>query len=95
MKQVMVLDPSGHVDVESVGLAPRVRDLEGKTAGLLDDGLPLADALLDRVGELLREQHGVAKVLRWQKPNLSTPAPAGMLAELKAQVDFVVVGVGG
>jgi len=95
MRQVMVLDPSGYVDVEAVGLAPRVRDLAGKTAGLLDDGLPLADVLLDRIGELLREQHGVAKVVRRQKPNLSSPAPASLLDGLKAEVDFVVVGVGG
>ncbi len=91
----MVLDPSGYVEQEAQGLAPRIGQVRGKTVGLLDDGLPHADALLDRIGELLVEKHGVAKVIKIQKPNLSLPSPGPLLEKLKAEVDFVVVGVGG
>ncbi len=93
--RVMVLDPSGFVEQETLSLAPRIGDLKGKTVGLLDDGLPHADALLDRIGELLQERYGVGKVVKIRKPNLSLPSPAAMLEKLKAEVDFAVVGVGG
>ena len=93
--QIMVLDPSGYLETEASGLAPRIGDLHGKTVGLLDDGLAHAGALLDRVGELLQERYGVAEVIKKQKPNLSLPSPAALLAEMKANVDFMVVGVGG
>ena len=93
--RVMVLDPSGYVEQEAMGLAPRIGELRGKTVGLLDDGLPFADALLDRIGELLQEKYGVAKVLKYPKPNLSLPSPGPLLDKLKLEVDFAVVGVGG
>lgn len=92
---VTVLDPSGHVFQEDVGLARRLDDLAGQTVGLLDDGLAFSDAFLERIGELLEERAGVSAVIARQKPNLSAPAPKPMLEELVNKVDFAVVGVGG
>ena len=62
---------------------------------LLDDGLLNTDALLHRVGELLKSEHGVEEIVYRLKPNLSLPAPLAMLEELRANVDYAVVGVGG
>jgi hypothetical protein len=93
--KVRVLDPSGYVQTKALRLAPRLESLHGKTVGLLDDGLPNANTMLDRIAQLLQETHGVASVVNRRKPNLSAPAPKALFEELKAQVDFVVVGLGG
>ena len=93
--QVIVLDPSSYVETEDLELAPRTADLRGKTVGLLDDGLAHSDAILERIGELLENKHGVGTVIQKQKPNLSLPTPAPLFKELVNEVDFMVVGVGG
>ena len=72
-RTVTVLDPSGHVFQEDVGLARRLDDLAGQKVGLLDDGLAFSDAFLERIGELLEERAGVGAVISLQKPNLSAP----------------------
>ena len=94
-RTVTVLDPSGHVFQEDVGLARRLDDLAGRKVGLLDDGLAFSDAFLERIGELLEERAGVGAVISLQKPNLSAPAPKSMIEDLVNGVDFAVVGVGG
>ncbi|MCL0102225.1 hypothetical protein M1O29_03990, partial [Dehalococcoidia bacterium] len=89
-----ILDPSGHVWTPPTGIAPRVTDFEGKTVGLLDDGIMHSGVTMARIGELLRERHGVANIVSRRKPNLSAPAPKEMYQALKEEADFVVVGVG-
>lgn len=90
----VVLDPSGHVWVPETDSAPRIATVVGKNIGILDDGAPNSGHLMDRVGDLLVEQYGAARILTRRKDNFSRPAPAGMIEELGSSVDAVVVGVG-
>jgi hypothetical protein len=92
--QVVIVDPSGHLWREPTSLAKRVDSFEGKTVGLLDDGVAGSHILLERIGELLQERNGVGRVVLVRKPNLSARVPKAMYEDLKAQVDFMVVGVG-
>lgn len=91
---ITVVDPSGHVWREPTSLARRVDSLRGKTVGLLDDGVQDSHIVLERIGELLQERNGVDRTVLMRKPNLSARVPPDMYEELKAQVDFMVIGVG-
>ena len=93
-REIVVVDPSGHVWRELTSLAKRVESFEGKTVGLLDDGVSASHIVLERIGELLQERNGVGRVILMRKPNLSARVPQDMYEELKSQVDFMVIGVG-
>ena len=93
-REIVVVDPSGHVWREPTSLAKRVESFEGKTVGLLDDGVSASHIVLERIGELLQERNGVGRVILMRKPNLSARVPQDMYEELKSQVDFMVIGVG-
>ena len=93
-QDITVVDPSGHVWREPTSLARRVESLRGKTVGLLDDGVQDSHIVLERIGELLQEHNGVDQVILKRKPNLSARVPPDMYEELKARVDFMVIGVG-
>jgi hypothetical protein len=62
--------------------------LAGLRAGLLHNGKPGGEVILERIAARLRDEHGVAEVLRWRKPHPS--AGATFLAELRASCDVVV-----
>ena len=93
-REITVVDPSGHVWREPTSLARRVESFRGKTVGLLDDGVQDSHIVLERIGELLQERNGVDRTVLMRKPNLSARVPPDMYEELKAQVDFMVIGVG-
>lgn len=90
----VVLNPSGHVWVPQTDSAARIASVAGKNIGILDDGAPNSGHLMDRVGDLLIEQYGAARILTQRKGNFSRPAPASMIEELGSSVDAVIVGVG-
>jgi hypothetical protein len=64
-----------------VGPAPRLASLEGAVVGLLDIAKPRGQEFLDRLGELLVEDHGVAEVVRLRKPTFTRVAPDEVIHE--------------
>jgi hypothetical protein len=79
---------------EATALAARKADLRGSRVGLLANTKRNAEQFLDEVGALLRQEHGVAGVVRRKKLSITDPVPAEILAELVAECDVAVVGVG-
>lgn len=69
--------------------APRLDTLDGKTLALLDISKPGGSFFLDRLEQLLREEHGVAQVVRVSKPTYTKPAPFEVLEGLRF-VDGVI-----
>jgi len=69
--------------------APRLEALAGKTIALLDISKPGGSVFLDRVERILREDHGVAGVVRLMKPTYTKPAPLEVLEGLRF-VDGVI-----
>jgi hypothetical protein len=66
---------------EPVPFADRLDSLAGATVGLVDISKPKGREFLDRVEQLLVEQHGVAEVVRLVKPTFTRPAPPEVLSE--------------
>ena len=94
-RTVTVLDPSGHVFQEDVGLARRLDDLAGQKVGLLDDGLAFSDAFLARIGELL-EERAYAKRRQMGLESLEpiiVPGIMGSREEARGMADGAYAGV--
>ena len=71
--------------------APRLDTLAGKTIGLLDISKPGGSVFLDHLERLLKENHGVAHVVRATKPTFTKPAPAAIIEQLiAAHCDAVI-----
>lgn len=76
-------------------LAPRsVRDLRGKTVGLLNNTKYNSDTLLDALGGVLQAEHGVAELVRQAKPHFAKPVPDEQAKELAARCDVVITAIG-
>ena len=75
-------------------LAPRLRDLEGKRAGFLDNRKDTADVILKHIRARLEEEHGTRTTLYATKIVYSRRAEPSTLDELAANCDFVITAAG-
>ncbi len=91
----ILLNPTGQSFEAESSLAPRrIRDLNGKTVGLLHSTKHNSDRVLDGLAELLQERWAVKKVIRERKPTFARPVPMDQAAGLAEQVDLVITGIG-
>lgn len=89
------LNPTGRSDEAEVPLAQRkLRDLNGKTVGLLHSTKYNSGRILDAVAELLEERWAVKTVVRQRKPTFARPVPMDMAKELAERSDVVITGIG-
>ena len=89
------IDPTEAGNQAKIALAPRPIDLAGKVVGLLDNTKEQADVILETVAGVLRERHGVAKVIIRRKEFYSKPAAAALIDEMAQEVEVAVAAVGG
>ena len=90
---LQVLDPTAEDVAAEAGGSNRLPSLQGRTVGLLDNGKIRVRELLDNMEAILRAEHGVARVVRLKKPDASRPAPADVVADMKA-ADAIIAAVG-
>ena len=90
---LQVLNPTAEDVTAEITHTARLTSLRGRTVGLLDNGKIRVRELLDHMEDILRAEHGVARVTRLKKPDASRPAPPDVVAEMKA-VDAVISAVG-
>jgi hypothetical protein len=88
-----VLIPAGLAKPPSHRPAPRLRDLRGKTIGLLDNAKPNADRLLGAIADRLVSDHGVQAIVRFRKRISGVGATAETLESL-SRCDGVFTGTG-
>ena len=88
-----VLDPTPEKAPPVGQLAPRLPTLEGKTIGFISNGKEGTKGFFAHLDRMLREQHGVAKVVSRTKSNYSAPADAHIVDEIK-KWHAAVTGVG-
>ena len=93
MTTIDVLSPAAATRGDAVPLAARVPTLEGRVVGLLDNSKSGTRPFLDRVEELLRREHGVSKIIRYNKKAAALPIPDEMLAAATAECDVVINGI--
>ena len=93
VKQVTYLDPTGHVYVVARQLSPRLKDIKGAVAGLLDNGNDTSRAFFTSLADVLQTEYGVSQVILRTKFDHSKPAPQDMFQEMAQRADFLVSGV--
>ncbi|MEO7020244.1 MAG: hypothetical protein ABI234_08855 [Ktedonobacteraceae bacterium] len=91
-EKMIILDPTLEVQVARVERAPRSGQIH--VLGLLDNGKPNSDRLLNKVGMLLREQHPDLQVKYYRKSSAYRPAPTALLDQMLAECDSALVGIG-
>ena len=92
MPRIPLLDPTGKPQPKEATLAIRPESLRGQRVGLLDNAKANADVLLDRVGKLLRTQHGVDAFVRRRKE--TSTRGATFLPDFAGEVNVVVNALG-
>ena len=92
MSRIRVLSPLGVESGERLTVPALPGDLAGRTVGFLDNTKPNFDRLVTELGQILRERHGVRAIVHRRKSNASTPATAGLVAELAKTCDVVFAG---
>ena len=93
MRTIDVLSPAAAKSGNAVPLAARVPTLEGRVVGLLNNSKSGTRPFLDRVEELLRREHGVARIIRYDKKAAALPIPDEMLAAATSECDVVINGI--
>lgn len=91
----ILLNPTGQsVEATSPLATRRLRNLDGKTIGLLHSTKHNSDRVLDGLADLLDERWAIKKVVRQRKPTFARPVPADQARALAEQVDIVITGIG-
>jgi hypothetical protein len=89
-----ILDPTTEAATQTIAWAPRPTSLRGKRVALIENTKFNSDNLLVRIGNILKEEHGVAECRMYRKHNASVPAHAEIIAEIEKSADVVVAGIG-
>jgi hypothetical protein len=92
MATIRVLSPVGVPAGEGFAVPALPREWAGLTIGFLDNTKANFDRLTAEMGELLRANHGIAKVIHRRKANASTPAAPEIIAALAKECDVVFAG---
>lgn len=85
---MQIVDPVGLRTDAASAPSRRPHRLQGLRLGLLHNGKPGGEHLLDRVGDRLRDEHALGAVATWRKPHPS--ARATFLDEVARDCDVVV-----
>ncbi|MDO8532037.1 MAG: hypothetical protein Q7T26_07710 [Dehalococcoidia bacterium] len=92
-----ILDPTAPIESDTlkreIPIAPRLREVDGKTVGFLSNMWPSVRPTFQRFIEVAKERHHVAHSVFKEHPNASSAAPQSQLQELATQADAVVVGL--
>jgi hypothetical protein len=89
-----LLDPTVEAAPQTLSYAPRVDSLRGKRVALVDNTKFNSDRLLQKIGDILKAQHGVAETRLWRKRNASVPVDEAVVAEIRGSCDVMIAGIG-
>ena len=89
-----LLDPTVEQPKQAIDFVPRPSALAGKRVALIENTKYNSDKLLERIGNILKAEHGIAEWKIFHKHNSSVPAHKEIIDEVKAGYDIMVAGVG-
>jgi len=94
VENIRVYDPTTSWREKPFAYAPRPSRLEGLRLGLVENGKYNSAALLKRLAEAMTASCAIGTFKLWTKQSPSQPARAALLAEVAAECDIAVCGVG-
>ena len=89
-----LLDPTVEQPQQAISFVPRPGALAGKRVALIENTKYNSDKLLEKIGNILKAEHGIAEWKVFHKHNSSVPAHKEVIDEVKASYDVMVAGVG-
>jgi hypothetical protein len=89
-----LLDPTVEQPQQAISFAPRPSALAGKRVALIENTKHNSDRLLEKIGDILKKEQGIAEWKIFRKHNSSVPAHQEILDEARRGVDCVVAGIG-
>jgi hypothetical protein len=92
MSLITVLSPVGELRTATSAIPSMPADLRGLTVGFLDNTKHNFDRLVTGIGEVLKERHGVARVVIMRKANAATGAAHEIIETLSKECDLVFAG---
>ncbi len=93
-RKIEILNPLGEQEGLSLQLAARLKSLDGKTIGLLDNLKPNADIIVSRAAKMLAERIPSVKILARSKPDQAIPVPEAILQEFSEKCSLVLNALG-
>ena len=94
MARLEILDPTVEARKQPLTYVARPDSLRGKRIGLVENTKFNSDRLLQKIGEILKQDYGAASMRMWRKHNAGVPAHKEILDEARGTVDVVVAGIG-
>ena len=91
---MQLYDPTPSGAERNLFRAAALVSLEGRRIGILENGKLNAVEMLRELAALFEARHGCTLRPIYSKSNASAPAPAGVLAQAAAEVDFLITGLG-
>ncbi len=91
---IELLDPTNEVGTQTIAYVPRPESLEGKRVALIENTKFNSDKLLQKLGEILKAEYGVASTRMWRTRNSSVPAHDEIIQEVRKTSDVMVAGIG-
>jgi hypothetical protein len=91
---IEILDPTVAASTQPVAFAPRPAALAGKRVALIENTKFNSDKLLARIGDILKQEYGVAEWTMYRKHNSGVPAHQEIVDAIKTSADVVVAGIG-
>jgi hypothetical protein len=91
---IQVYDPRGVVGAEKKAAAARIKALEGRRLGILDNTKWNANKLLRELREQLKAAHPLAEVHYYRKESFSRFADPALIEQIRKENDIVVTAIG-
>jgi hypothetical protein len=88
-----VFVPTGPSPIETRSLRRSLDAVAGKVIGIIDNSMPNSNELADDIDELLIARYGVSQVVKFRKQPAGA-TPDAMMAQLTAECDAIIVGMG-
>ena len=92
-----ILDPTvppGRGATSAIAYVERPPSLAGKRIALIENTKFNSDRLLQKIGDVLRDEYGAAETRIWRKRNASVPAYQEIIDEVRKTCDVMVAGIG-
>jgi len=76
-----ILDPTAEAVTQTMTYVPRPTSLQGKRVGLIENTKFYSDRLLQKIGDILKEEYGAAETRMWRKRSSNVPAHDEIIAD--------------
>ena len=91
---IEVLNPTAAPATGKVIMADRKGTLDGLRLGVIWNGRPYGDRVINSVIELLRQKYSFESVMFRKKPFIGNVAPMSIQEEIINSCDAVITGIG-